>query len=123
MTACATRSQRAVRAGSTPSATGRNRWRRPLSDNAFTRWPSIPRIAGRKVRAKTTEHRTTIAPAMPIDRIAGASNSSRPDRPIATATPLNAMALPAVDTARSTASATVRPRRNSSRYRLTMKSE
>ena len=60
---------------------------------------------------------------MPIERMAGASNSSRPDRPIATAMPLNATALPAVATARSTASPTVRPRRSSSRKRLTMNSE
>ena len=52
---------------------------------------------------------------MPIERMAGASNSSRPDRPIATAMPLNMTALPEVATARSTASATVRPRRSSSR--------
>ena len=123
MTACATRSQRAVRAGSTPSATGRNRWRRPPSDSALTRWPSIPRTAGRNVRAKTTEQRTTSAPAMPIERIAGASNRSSPDSPMATAMPLNATALPAVATARSTASPTVRPRRSSSRKRLTMNSE
>ena len=60
---------------------------------------------------------------MPMDRIAGASNNSRPDSPMATAMPLKATAFPAVATVRSTASATVRPRRNSSRKRLTMKSE
>ena len=60
---------------------------------------------------------------MPIERMAGASNRSRPDRPMATAMPLKATALPAVATARSTASSTVRPRRSSSRKRLTMNSE
>ena len=110
MTACATRSQRAVRAGSTPSAIGRNRCRRPPSDRALTRCPSMPRTAGRKVSAKTTEQSTTSAPAMPIERIAGASNRSRPDRPMATAMPLKATALPAVAMARSTASPTERPR-------------
>ena len=60
---------------------------------------------------------------MPIERMAGASNSSSPDSPMATAMPLNATALPAVPTARSTASPTVRPRRSSSRNRLTMNSE
>ncbi len=60
---------------------------------------------------------------MPIERIAGASKITRPDSPIPTAIPLKATALPAVATARSTASATVRPRRSSSRNRLTMKSE
>ena len=60
---------------------------------------------------------------MPIERIAGAANRSSPDSPIATAIPLNATALPEVATARWTASPTGRPRRSSSRYRLTMKSE
>jgi hypothetical protein len=83
----------------------------------------MPRTAGRNVNAKATEHRTTRAPAIPIERIAGASNRSRPDSPIATATPLKVMALPAVPIARYTASPTVRPRRSSSRWRLTMKRE
>ena len=60
---------------------------------------------------------------MPIDRSAGASNSNNPDSPIATAMPENATALPEVAIARSTASPTDRPRRSSSRYRLTMNSE
>ena len=42
---------------------------------------------------------------------------------MATAIPLKTTALPAVATVRSTASATVRPRRSSSRNRLTMNSE
>ena len=46
-----------------------------------------------------------------------------PDRPIATAKPENATALPLVATAFSTASPTVRPRASSSRNRLTMNSE
>ena len=42
---------------------------------------------------------------------------------MATARPLNATALPDVAIVRSTAISTVRPRRNSSRKRLTMNSE
>ena len=75
----------------------------------------MPRIAGRNVRAKNTELMTTSEPAIPMERIAGASNRSRPDSPMATAMPLNMTALPEVATARSTASPTVRPRRSSSR--------
>ena len=60
---------------------------------------------------------------MPIETIAGASNSIRPESPIPTASPEKATALPLVATARSTASPTVRPRRSSSRKRLTRKSE
>jgi len=52
----------------------------------------MPRIAGRNVNAKTTDERTTRAPAMPIDRMAGASNRRSPDSPMATAMPLNATA-------------------------------
>jgi len=52
---------------------------------------------------------------MPIERMAGATKSMSPDRPIATAIPLKTTALPAVAIARSTASPTARPRRSSSR--------
>ena len=72
-------------------------------DHEFTRGPSMPRNAGRKVRAKSTEVTTTIEPPMPIERMAGASNSSSPDSPIATASPEKTTALPAVATERSTA--------------------
>ena len=47
----------------------------------------MPRTAGRKVRRRTPTRATTIAPPIPIERRPGASNSSRPDRPIATASP------------------------------------
>ena len=60
---------------------------------------------------------------MPNERRAAGWNSSRPDSPIATASPENATALPLVATVISTAWATVRPRRSSSRNRLTMNSE
>ncbi len=73
--------------------------------------------------AKTTEHRTTIEPPMPIERIAEAGKSNRLERPIETASPLKTTALPAVATAFSTASSVLRPRASSSRKRLTMKSE
>ena len=125
MTAWATRSQRDVRAGAATasSASGRKRRTRPPSDSALTRCPSIPRTAGRNVSEYSTEQSTTSEPLMPIERMAGASNRSSPDSPMATAIPLNATALPEVATVRSMASATVRPRRSSSRNRLTMKSE
>ncbi len=64
-----------------------------------------------------------IAPPMPNERRAGAANTSRPDRPTATAKPENATALPAVATVTSIASPTVRPFASSSRNRLTMNSE
>ncbi len=83
----------------------------------------MPRTAGRKVRAPYSEAPTTIAPPMPNERRAGASNSSSPDKPMATAMPENVTAFPAVPTMISTASPTVRPRRNSSLNRLTMNSE
>jgi hypothetical protein len=96
---------------------------RPAIDSAFTRGPSIPSIAGRNVSAKSTEQTTTIAAPRPIDRIAGNGKMTRPDRPIATATPEKRTALPAVPIAFSTACSTVRPRASSSRNLLTMKSE
>ena len=80
----------------------------------------MPRTAGRNVSAKNSELSTTSIPAMPMLLIAVAENRSRPDRPTATAKPEKATALPLVATAFSTASATVRPRRSSSRKRLTM---
>ena len=52
----------------------------------------------------------------------GYGNHSRPDNPIATASPEKVIAFPAVPTARSTACSTVRPRASSSRKRLTTKS-
>ena len=97
MTPSATRSQRDWR--------GRRRGRvaaeaepasRPPTDSALTRGPSMPRIAGRKVRPKITEASTTIAPPRPIELRALARNHSSPDSPIATAMPENRTALPAV---------------------------
>ncbi len=95
----------------------------PSTDSAFTRGPSIPSIAGRKVRPNRTEQTTTIAAPRPIERMAGNGNTMRPERPIATASPEKSTALPAVPTAFSVACSTVRPRASSSRNRLTMNSE
>ncbi len=91
--------------------------------SALTRGPSMPRTAGRNVSAKKTEAATTSAPPMPNERSAVGSKRSSPDSPTATARPENATALPLVATVISTAVATSRPRRSSSRKRLTMKSE
>ena len=66
---------------------------------------------------------TTSEPATPIELMALDLKSNRPDRPIATATPEKATALPLVATAFSTASPGVRPLASSSRKRLTMNSE
>ncbi len=60
---------------------------------------------------------------MPNERRAAGSNSSRPERPTATARPENATALPLVAIVSWTAVAVSRPRRSSSRNRLTMNSE
>ena len=89
----------------------------------MTRGPTIPRNAGRNVSANSTDVMTTIEPPMPIERMAGAANSNSPDRPMATARPEKATALPAVATERCTASPTVLPWRSSSLKRLTMNSE
>ncbi len=96
---------------------------RPSTDSAFTRGPSIPSIAGRKVSANRTEQTTTIAAPSPIERMAGNGKTTRPDSPIATASPEKRTALPLVPTAFSVACSTVRPRASSSRKRLTMNSE
>ena len=60
---------------------------------------------------------------MPNERSAAGSKRSSPDSPIATARPENVTALPAVATVISTAASTERPRRSSSRKRLTMNNE
>jgi hypothetical protein len=60
---------------------------------------------------------------MPNERSAAGSKRSSPDSPIATASPENVTALPLVATVISTAVATSRPLRSSSRKRLTMNSE
>src|SRR5450759_5818015 len=98
MTACATCSQRDRRTAPSSARSPRRR-RKPRTDSAFTRGPSIPRTAGRKVSAKPTELTATIAPPIPIEVRAVALNHSSPDSPIATAMPENRTALPAVATA------------------------
>ena len=123
MTPLATRSQRPRSAAVGSWSTGRKRRTRPPGDHEFTRGPTMPRNAGRNVRAKSTDVMTTIEPPMPIERIAGAAKSSNPDSPIATASPEKTTALPAVATERWTASPTVRPWRSSSLKRLVMNSE
>ena len=66
--------------------------------------------------------RTVTTPPMPMLRRDGDSKTVRLERPMATATPLMATALPTVAMVCSTASATDRCR-SSSRNRLTVKSE
>ena len=128
MTQWAMRSQRDSRATSAATPTGRPKRRRTLSRRrqsaqALTRGPSMPRTAGRKVSAYSTDAATVSAPPMPNERRAAGSNSRSPDSPTATARPENATALPLVAVVISTAVATSRPRRSSSRKRLTMNSE
>ena len=128
MTQWATRSQRDAVAASAAAPTGRPsarriRSRRPATLSALTRGPSIPSAAGRNVSAKNTDAATVNAPPMPKERSAVGWNSRRPDSPTATANPENVTALPLVATVMVTAVPTSRPRRSSSRNRLTMNSE
>ena len=122
MTAWATASQRDRRAVRSPRR-NLTRRRRPSTESALTRGPSIPSAAGRKVSEKRTDETATIDPPSPIELRPVALNHSRPDSPIATAIPENTTALPAVPIARSTACSTVRPRASSSRNRLVMNRE
>ncbi len=73
--------------------------------------------------AKNTEQATTSALPSPIERIVANGKTISPERPMATAIPEKATAFPLVATARATASPTSRPWANSSRKRLTRKSE
>ncbi len=128
ITQCAIRSQREALAASAASPTGRPSIRRVRSRSAWTlseltRGPSMPRTAGRNVRAKKTDAPTVSAPPIPNERKAVGWKSSSPDRPTATASPENVTALPLVATVIWTAVPTSRPRRSSSRNRLTMNNE
>ena len=126
MTARAIATPQPVAAGAHPRRAGSSSTRRSERGSGtrsrLTRGPSIPSSAGSTVRPKTRVERTVTTPPMPMLRRAGDSNTVRLDRPMATATPLIATALPTVAMVCSTASATDRWR-SSSRNRLTVKSE
>jgi hypothetical protein len=83
----------------------------------------MPRMAGRKVSAKSADVATVSVPATPMEVRADDSKKASPPRPTATATAENSTALPEVATVRSTAIPGSRPRASSSRKRLTMNSE
>ena len=57
------------------------------------------------MRAAATETKTTITPATPIERMNMNGKKSSPESPMSTAVPEKKMDLPAVVTARGTASA------------------
>jgi hypothetical protein len=87
------------------------------------RGPMPPRIAGVNVSVTSTLASGISAPPMPMLRMNGTGNTINASRPIATVTPLNTIACPAVCIATTTASWFSRPWSRSSRHRLTNSSE
>ncbi len=87
------------------------------------RGPMPPRIAGVRVSVVSTLVSGMSAPPMPMLRMNGTGSTISASRPIATVTPLNTIALPAVCIATTTASWFSRPWSRSSRHRLTNSSE
>ena len=74
-----------------------------------TRGPMLPRIAGVSVNVTSTLATGISAPAMPMLRMNGTGSTTRASRPIATVSPLNSTAWPAVSIAATTASWLSRP--------------
>ena len=74
--------------------------------NRFTRCPSIASSDGRTVRAKIRVETTVMTPPMPMLRSASASKTISDDRPMATAAPDTATALPTLPIIRSIAIST-----------------
>ena len=73
------------------------------------RGPMPPRIAGVNVSVTSTLATGISAPPMPMLRMNGTGNTINANRPIATVTPLNTIACPAVCIATTTASWFSRP--------------
>ena len=74
-----------------------------------TRGPMLPRIAGVSVSVTSTLASGISAPPMPMLRMNGTGSTTSASRPIATVTPLNSTAWPAVSIAATTASWLSRP--------------
>ena len=75
--------------------------RRAITDlgttrSRFTPLPMIPSTAGRSVIAAATDTSGMSTPPMPIERMNGSGSTTSSARPIATVTPENSTARPAV---------------------------
>ncbi len=88
-----------------------------------TRGPMVLRKAGSSVVATPTETSGMSMPPTPIERRNGTGMTTSATRPMATVSPLNTTARPAVTMAFSTAWWLVIPLVRSSRQRVTMSSE
>jgi hypothetical protein len=84
-----------------------------------TQWPTRLSTAGSRVMAASTATATTLIDPMAMERNAWMSTRNIPARATITVAPDRATARPEVARVIGTASATVRPRRSSSRKRVT----
>ncbi len=82
-----------------------------------------PRMAGVRLSVVATLASGISAPPIPTLRMNGTGSTTSEIRPIATVTPLNTTARPAVSIATTTASWLSRPCARSSRHRVTNSSE
>ncbi len=114
---------RCQKPASVPLRRARRRGSGTRTGSALMRRPTTPSSAGSSVIAASMASATVIMPPRPTERSMFRGKSSKPNRPIETASPEKKTARPAVDIAIPTASGTVCPRASSSRKRLTMKSE